>query len=336
MQTEPSGPPNEPLISKSDQSQPSSSSPSDQLISMPQPVQPQSQSQSQGTTSFTTFVWKFFSVISWAFLIITSLESYLRFTTFYSIHHYIKSMDVPIAIDLGMLQSFFLVILFFAFYHFVYLGLYKGDNSIVDPFFQDKTKFHFIPLLLVSLMNLNVQASDKEVDDYKKYEGEIISNFVFTIISLGILGYIYFITEFNHDWFIVLTIKKGIFSMLIIILWYNFCYSIMLLGIINSETVDSFTDGAGIAFSIIIGIVSLLFSFIFKDLMAAVTNLLIYIGMVNNFFGIERKVSKFTIISESNAQGIIQCVIMAINLGLVGILIFKYNNNLSENILSFL
>ena len=211
-----------------------------------------------------------------------------------------------------------------------------ADNSIVDPFFQDKTKYHFIPLLLVSLMNLNLQTANEGKDDLKKFEGVVISNFVFTIISLGILGYIYFISEFNHDWFIVLTIKKGIFSMLIIILWYNFCYSIMLLGIINSETVDSFTDGAGIAFSIIIGIVSLLFSFIFKDLMAAVTNLLIYIGMVNNFFGIERKVSKFTIISESNAQGIIQCVIMAINLGLVGILIFKYNNNLSENILSFL
>ena len=123
MQAKSSGPPNEPLISISDQSKPRS--PSDQLIPMPQPVQPQSQS--QGTTAFTTFVWKFFSVISWAFLIITSLETYLRSNApFYLIHECVKEMsgrkDVTIAIDLGTLQSFFLVILFFAFYHFVYLG----------------------------------------------------------------------------------------------------------------------------------------------------------------------------------------------------------------------
>ena len=57
-------------------------SPSEQFIPMPSQPQPQpqmqpqaqAQSQPQPSTSFTIFVWKFFSVISWVFLIISSFE----------------------------------------------------------------------------------------------------------------------------------------------------------------------------------------------------------------------------------------------------------------------
>ena len=321
-------------------------SPSEQFIPMPSQPQPQpqmqpqaqAQSQPQPSTSFTIFVWKFFSVISWVFLIITSFEGYRHGSLFFSMNRGLNNLIgvfVPISMDIGMFQSFFLIILLFAFYHFAYLGLYKGDNTIVDPFFDNMSKYHFIPFLLVSIMNLNAFAANGEYDEIKKFQGEIITNFIFTIISLGCLGYIYYKMEFNHEWYIVLTMKKGIFSALIIILWYNFAYSIVLLGIINSKTPVSFLKDSGIAFSIIIGVFSLVFSYAFKDLIAAVSNLLIYIQMIDGFFGIEGKYIHGDNPVESNAQGIIEIIIMVINLGLIGGLIFKYNNNLTDNNYSF-
>lgn len=319
-----------------------SGSPTEQFIPMPSQPQPQPQmqpqaqpqSQPQPTTSFTIFVWKFFSVISWVFLIITSYEGYKRGVLFYSMNRSLNSlidMYIPIGMDVGMFQSFFLIILFLAFYHFAYLGLYKGDNSIVDPLFDNMSKYHCIPLFLVSIMNMNALAAKGKYEEIKDFQGEVIANFVFTVISLGCLGYIYFKMEFNHEWYIVLTIKKGIFSILIISLWYNFAYSIVLLGIINSKTLSSFLNGAGIAFSIIIGFGSLVFSFAFKDLIAAVSNLLIYIQMIDSFFGMEGKLVNVNEAIENNAQGIIQTIIMAINVGVIVGLIFKYNNKLTDN-----
>ena len=334
MEIEPTGPQNEQLINKSQQSNPGYGGPTDQLIPMSSQAQPQQQSQSEGMTSFTIFVWKLFSVISWILLIITSLESYLRFSLFYSIHFPDNPFgnDVPIGMNITYLQSFFLILLFFAFYNFAYLGLYKGDNSIVDPFFQKITKYHFIPLLLVSLMNLNVHIIKDSIPDYKKIEGQIITNFIFTIISLAILMYIYLICEFNHEWYVVLTVKKGLFSCLIIILWYNFCYSIVLLGLLKSKTVKSFIDSSGPTFSVLIGIVSLLLSILFKDIIAAVTNLLIYIGMISHFFGLDRKYQSSLIISDKNTNGILQLIMMAFNIATIGVLIFKFNSRLTENI----
>ena len=50
-----------------------------------------------------------------------------------------------------------------------------------------------------------------------------------------------------------------------------------------------FLKGSGIAGALLIPFGSLSFAFIFKDLIAAVTNLLIYIGMVSSSFGINGK-----------------------------------------------
>lgn len=315
-----------------------SNSPSSQLIEAPaQAPQQEQQPQPQASTSFTIFVYKFLSLISWVLLVITSLESYLRGSMIFSAYKLID-MYIPISISLGLLQSFFLLILFFGFYHFAYLGLYKGDNTIVDPLFNTTiSKLHFIPLLLVSFININLMMI-KDRPNIADLEGNLIDGLIFTMIALGLLGFIYFKTEFNHDWFIVLTIKKGIFSYLIVFLWYSFFYYIVLIGIIkyltsedleDLENLSDFLKGTGIAFAILIGLGSLAFAFIFKDLIAALTNLLIYIGMITSFFGIKGKDN------DQKADGVIEIIMMVVNLACIGILIFKCNNSLLDNKYSF-
>ena len=314
------------------------------LIPMPEQAQQQPQSQPQTTVSFTIYVWKFLSVLSWILLILASLESYIRGSMIFSSYQ-LNQIFIPLSVNLGLLESFYLLLLLFAFYNIAYLGLYKGDNTIVDPLFEDISKYHCFPLFLITLMTLNMH-SIKDAIELKDMEGQIITNLVFTILALACLGFIYFKTVFIHDWFIVFTVKKGIFSFFIVFLWFSFFYHMVLIGTIkkqeNTETEEKtkalygFLKGSGIAGALLIPFGSLSFAFIFKDLIAAVTNLLLYIGMVSSCFGINGKnKNMFEGNWDGNADGIIEIIMMVINVALIGLLITKCKNSLLDNEHSF-
>ena len=168
----------------------------------------------------------------------------------------------------------------------------------------------------------------------------LITVLVFDIIAFISLFFIYIKTDIKHDWFIVLTIKKGVYSFLLVMLWHNFFYLIILIKSIKkyddglTELLDFLKD-SGISFSIIIGFGSMIFSFGFKDLIAAVTNFLMYAGMVNSFFGNGGKSERQKELSGGVADGVLQIIMMAINLSFILFLINKYKNELVRNKLSF-
>ena len=307
------------------------SQPSDQLIQQQNQEAPQQQQQAQQpapTTSFTIFVWKFFSVISWLLLIFTSLEAYFHETMFYSMYNS-NSLYLPLSVKLGGIQSFYLILLFLAFYHFAYLGLYKGDESITNPLLDRITKFHFIPLFLISFINIINQARKNGVG-ITAFEKELIADLVFNLIALVFLIIIYAKTVLEHNWYIVLTIKKGLFSCLIILLWHNFFYLIVLVGYAvqynrMSSNILTFLKGSGIAGSLIVGIGGCIFSFVNKDLIAAATNFLLYVGMVNSFFGTTGKSKEMKRYTAGVADGVIEIIFMLFNFATVMILIFKFN-----------
>ena len=119
---------------------------------------------------------------------------------------------------------------------------------------------------------------------------------------------------------------------MIVILWYNLFYTSILIGCINtSASIDSFLKGAGISFSILRGFGSLIFSLVFKDVIAAVTNLLIYIGLVSSFFGMNGKNELIRSSYGGVADGVIEIIIMVLNLVVILLLIISYNAQLTEN-----
>ena len=307
------------------------SQPSDQLIQQQNQEVPQQQQveESRPATSFTIFVWKFFSVISWLLLIFTSLEAYFHETMFYSMYNSNGGLYLPLSVKLGGIQSFYLILLFLAFYHFAYLGLYKGDESITNPLLDRITKFHFIPLFLISFINIINQARKNGVG-ITAFEKELIADLVFNLIALVFLIIIYAKTVLEHNWYIVLTIKKGLFSCLIILLWHNFFYLIVLVGYAvqynrMSYNILTFLKGSGIAGSLIVGIGGCIFSFVNKDLIAATTNFLLYVGMVNSFFGTTGKSKEMKLYTAGVADGVIEIIFMLFNFATVMILIFKFN-----------
>jgi hypothetical protein len=235
----------------------------------------------------------------------------------------------PLSVKLGVLQSFYLIILFLGFYHYAYLGLYKGDEYITNPLLDRVTKFHFVPLFLISFINIINQVI-KLRSSVSYLESELIADLVFTIIALIFLIIVYAKTALEHNWYIVLTIKKGLFSCLIILLWHNFFYLIVLVGYAvqynrMSSNILTFLKGSGIAGSLIVGIGGCIFSFVNKDLIAAATNFLLYVGMVNSFFGTTGKSKKMKIYTAGVADGVIEIIFMLFNFATVMILIFKFN-----------
>ena len=294
--------------------------------------------------SITTFVWRFFSVISWIFLVASSYEAYIHNTTLYTVHSRIYEVIeisgyIPISIRLNLLQTFYLIILFFGFFNYMYFGVYKKDEFILKPMFGKFSTFHFIPLFFVSLINIIIQDSYYLVVKDRILD-HLITVLVFDIIAFISLFFIYIKTDIKHDWFIVLTIKKGVYSFLLVMLWHNFFYLIILIKSIKkyddglTELLDFLKD-SGISFSIIIGFGSMIFSFGFKDLIAAVTNFLMYAGMVNSFFGCNGKSERQKELSGGVTDGVLQIIMMTINLSFILFLINKYKNELVRNKLSF-
>ena len=124
-----------------------------------------------------------------------------------------------------------------------------------------------------------IDTDTKNLDHFKsmKYAG-----LVFSILALASFIFIYIMTDLNtNDWWVLLLLKKGTYSCLIVLIWYYFCYNIYYTHQASVENEDpvkalDWFKGCGLAFSIIFGIGSLAFSFIFKDLVACGMNLFRY------------------------------------------------------------
>ena len=192
--------------------------------------------------------------------------------------------------------------------------IFKKDDQVINGMMGQFSKFHFFPLLCASALfiigecvdNIDLEdlGTEKQNDHFKNMH---ICGLVFSILGLASFIFIYIMTDLNtNDWWVLLLLKKGVFSCLIILMWYNFCYEIYYVhfydkrednvddyqGIYVSDKMHDWKKGCGLAFSIILGIGSLAFSFVFKDLVACVMNLLIYIGLIVAYFRLPSEARK--------------------------------------------
>ena len=206
------------------------------------------------------------------------------------------------------------------------------------------SKFHFIPLLFISalfILGSNIGSYDG-IDGYKYIKMLLIFDIIFTIIALISLIIIYIKTTLNCDWYIVMAIKKGAYSTFIVLLWYNFFYTIICL-----RTVDCITDNlkdtdsdytnnlislykvTGILFPILFALGVFIFSLLFKDLMALFVNFLIFIGMVISFFNADDFIK---VLRKENlngeADGIIDIIFMSLTLGLIAFIAIRCSHKL--------
>lgn len=190
------------------------------------------------------------SVLSWIFLIITELISFKNLNdryivwTFYKIpivNHFLfgcKAADNPMGFyPIQMLIPFiylvFIILVIFTiigFIIYIIKSTCNKDNQIFQGMNGEWSKYHFIPLLFPSFLFL----IGETISDYPNHKNLNIWGLIFVILGLPSLIFIYMKTDLPADW-LPATIKKGVYSTLIALEWYYFCYDICNLKINNSS-----------------------------------------------------------------------------------------------------
>ena len=297
---------------------------------------------------------KLFSLIAWLFLLVSSLVSFVKpefpekiqgveiFSSFYIFWFSLSvKIDgdtpyVPAMVYNGFFNFCFyslITFIFFSCFFIFYNTFYKPES--INGMFERFSKFHFIPLLSVSA--LFIIGETLKIDDQiynlekifriKSIDAVYAFNLIFTFIGLCLLIFIHLNTNLSDSKLAYYIIKQITYGILMALLVYNFFFSIFFYGILKDSIEDTlkFSSNCGLSFSILIGVVNLAITFFLKNIVTGITNLFLYIGMIIWFFKIPVDFRKDY---NGVADGIIDCIIVVINLGVLVFLFIKHRQEI--------
>lgn len=216
---------------------------------------------------------------------------------------------------------------------YIFKTLIKPEKSVADGMMGKFSQFHFFPILCCFILSL--------LNEIVKDDGSNIDDLAYTGLSFSLIGtiamiFIYINTNVqSQDWWVEYTLNKGTFSCLVILLWYNFFYSMYAVGIVKGDPPKNFDKNCGITFSLFVGIGALVFAFIYKDIFICFLNILIYFGMANKYFSIGTTVTSTKDLNE-NGDGAIDLIILVCSIGLFIYLlveIIRTENNKIKNLI---
>jgi hypothetical protein len=194
----------------------------------------------------------------------------------------------------------------------------KRDIKAIDGLFGNLSQFHFFPFLCNFAMSLLGVLTDNDGDKQKKIAS---AGLALSLVGLASMIFIYITTKSDSfDLTGKFFIKNGAFSCLIVLFWYNFCYDIFQVRMLTKEGSQKWAKGCSLAFSIIFGVGSLSFSFLFKDVMVSFMNILIYIGLAKNYFelGIDTSTKDY----NKNGDGAVDIIMLVCSMILFLFLIY--------------
>ena len=215
--------------------------------------------------------------------------------------------------------------------------IFKKDDQVMSGMMGDFSKFHFFPLFCASALFIIGECIDEYGDGPNDYEDHFksmaIAGLIFSILGLCSLVFIYIMTDLNtNDWWVLLLLKKGTYSCLIVLMWYYFCYDIFWVRYWDSEdtedkvkTWEDWSKNCSLAFSIIFGVGCLAFGFLFKDLVVCCMSTLIYVGLTVYYFKIPNIYRKEKILHK-NAIGAIDIIMLVLMVVLIVFLLLKYRD----------
>ena len=292
------------------------------------------------------------SIISWVLLLITGWMSLgvpsfdnglgTKGSMFWLIEHINKDYAYGNSFDIYYVIFYIIIIptLILAtagFLVYIYSLFISKNDNVINGMFGNMSQFHFIPLLCISSLFIIGESLDKGNTLFGAYTGIHMNvkkvhcafNLIFDIIGLGSLIFIYINTKIYEPLYAVLTINKGTYSCFIALLVYDFFYVITLSDIItnfykNDYDISKRLKGYGYAFSIIIGVANMFLSIFLKDIIIGFINILIYIGMIINFFKIKKDTKEF--LYDNNGIGITQIIFLVLSFCSIVFLIIKYKS----------
>ena len=230
------------------------------------------------------------SIVSWLLLTVNNLASlkwlYREPYTVWNIYaneQNFGGLSTPLQMvntTIYKIFNFFFVITFIGCATLIFKSFIKKDQAVLDGMLGKYSKFHFIPLLFGFVMSLLGELLKKKNDDKDFNDDKIAyAGLVISLVGLACMIFVYIFTNINsNEWWVSYVLNKGTFSCLIILFWYNFCYDIYLVRHSNApvKTDNDWSKGINLAFSIIFGIGSIAFSYVFKDIIICLINIYIY------------------------------------------------------------
>ena len=275
-------------------------------------------------------VWYILSIISWTFFICCQIESYINESSMFFNKDFYLFFYLPIT------KLFILVISLAGLIIYLIFTTCKKDLYLLNGMLDRKSKFHFIPFLLTSILfiiDLHIKNCFVRRDYYsfrcteKASKILIIIDLTFSLLSIILFIFSYIHMNLHYKWYIVLFIKKGAFSCLIPYILYKLLLDINILILFYLVDIN---DNINLLFKItvilsfcLIGLVSLGFSLKFKDTLLAFNNAIIYLGFIIKFFIINTDIKK--------AMGIIVDIVLGIIISANFLLSFFIIVHLAKN-----
>ena len=224
-----------------------------------------------------SLVWYILSISSWALFSCCLLESYLNDPSLnYTKNYY--GINITI-LYLPIVKIFITSLNLVGFIIYLIFTSCKKDKHLYKSMFRGITKFHFVPLLLTSaLLILQHISISFKISSETNQKNILISDLVIALLALGTFIITYIRMYLPCEWYIVLAIKKGTFSCLIPYLLYNSLFDIVVLILIEKK--EETAQIIGIISMILLTVVSISLSFIFKDIIMSFINALINAGFI--------------------------------------------------------
>lgn len=232
-------------------------------------------------------LWYVFSLLSWFLFVCCQIESYLSDSnSFYRNPGFTPYDYIPI------LKIFILLLSISGLIIYLIFTTCKKDQNLYNGMLGGNAKFHFVFFLFASALFIidQLMKYGYGYDEYDRYDEDqynfyqkltkklMIADFIFSIFGIFTLLFSYTQIKLACEWYIVLPIKKGTFSCFIPYLIYKICLDLIYF-IFNRDNFSiKLYKFIIILYFILLGLISLGLSFLFKDIILAFTNGLIYIG----------------------------------------------------------
>lgn len=278
-------------------------------------------------------LWYVFSVLSWFLFVCCQIESYLSDSNRFNIE-----FNNLINLYFPILKIFILLLSMSGLIIYLIFTTCKRNQNLYNGMLGGNAKFHFIFFFFASALYIIGQSLKYEIiyieDNYWNYFPSSFikkiqtTDLVFSIFTIIILVFSYTQLKLPCEWYIVLSIKKGTFSCFIPYTILKISLDILYLLIIRRDLSENTAKFLIVLFFLSIGVISLAFSFIFKDIIIAFTNIIIYISFIIYYSFIVEEIKGDISMGYIVFLGIIIVGIFLSSFILIGFLVIKHKENI--------
>ena len=273
--------------------------------------------------------WELFSFLSWILFIAAKWDLYRRAAEGN------MASDNPITYNRSFVYFVNLIISFLGFLVYIKNIVYKKNENLYQALFNQYAKYHTFAFLLYSALAFTIEKQVMELRNMKNvsdsFNFKAFSAFymIFSLLTLFCIIFVYMCTDMVCDWYIVMSIKKGIYSVIIAETTQYFIESIFFARFASIVDSDSSSDldlykTGGVFFCILIFAIVCVFSILKKDIIMMLINFLMYCGMIFNFYTSEY-------VKVANGIPVVCIIVVVCQFVIMAIMVIKFKEQLIES-----